>query len=187
MAKITFHPTVQHMHGGMGKMVFKERDGMDIVAEKPDQVNQPNTPAQQAQKELFTQGAHYAKGVMADPVAKQPYVAKSKAVHKSAFSLAVGDFLTPPSVDSVDVTGYHRHVGDAIVIKAHDDMQVTGVTVSIVDNTKTAVENGTATLDAISGAWKYVATKDASAKPSVTVTVNALDLPGHTGTLVVTA
>jgi hypothetical protein len=28
-----------------------------------------------------------------------------------------------------------------------------------------------------------VATKDASAKPSVTVTVNALDIPGHTGTL----
>jgi hypothetical protein len=175
------------MHGGMVHMVFKERDGMDIVAQKPDAVNQPNTPAQQAQKELFSQGAHYAKGVMADPAAKQPYVAKSKAVHKSAFSLAVGDFLTPPSVDSVDVTEYHRHVGEPIVIKAHDDIQVTGVTVSIVDNTKAAVENGAATFDAASGAWKYVATKDASAKPSVTVTANALGLPGHTGTLAVAA
>ena len=35
MAKITYNPAVRHLHGHSGKMVFKERAGQDIVAEKP--------------------------------------------------------------------------------------------------------------------------------------------------------
>jgi hypothetical protein len=187
MAKITYHPAVKHMHGGMGHMVFKSRDGMDLVAAKPDQVNQPNTPAQQQQKERFSQGARYAKSIMADPAAKAPYKAKAKEVHKPTFSLIVGDFLTPPVVEAIDVSGYHKHVGDPILIKAHDDFEVTGVTVSIVDNTQAPVETGTATFDVGLNAWRYLATADASAKPNVTVTANAQDRPGHAGTLSATA
>jgi len=36
MAKITYAAAVKHLLGHLGKMVFKERNGMDIVAEKPD-------------------------------------------------------------------------------------------------------------------------------------------------------
>ena len=178
---------MKHMHGGMGKMVFKSRDGLDIVAEKPDSVKQPNTPAQQQQKEQFRLGAFYAKGILADAAAKAPYVAKAKEVHKPVFALIMGDYLTPPVVDGIDVTGYHKHPGEPILIKAHDDFEVTGVTVSIVDNTQAAVEQGTATFDASVNAWRYAATADASAKPNVTVTAKALDRPGHAGTLSVTA
>jgi len=186
MAKITYHPAVQHLHGGMGHMVFKSRDGLDIVAAKPDQVNQPNTPAQQQQKEHFRQGARYAKGVIADAQASAPYLAKAKEIHKPAFALILGDYLTPPVVDEIDLGGYHKHAGEPILVKAHDDFEVAGVTVTIVDNAQTPVETGTATFDAAVNAWRYVATVDASAKPSVTVTARALDRPGHTGTLSVT-
>ncbi len=58
--------------------------------------------------------------------------------------------------------------------------------VTIVDNAQATVESGTATFDPAVNAWRYVATVDASAKPGVTVTANALDHPGHTGTLSVT-
>ena len=44
-AKITYAPAVKHLHGHLGDMVFKERMGQDIVASKPDQANQPNSPA----------------------------------------------------------------------------------------------------------------------------------------------
>ena len=64
MAKVTFNPAVQHVHGHVGDLVFKLRDGKNIVASKPDQVHQPNTPAQQQQKEQLRLGALYAKGVM---------------------------------------------------------------------------------------------------------------------------
>ncbi len=187
MAKVTFNPAVGHLHGHVGKLVFKERNGQDIVAEKPDQVNQPNTPAQMAQRQQFRQGALYAKGVMANAQAKAPYAAKAKAVHKPVFALAVADYLTPPVVEQIDLTGYHKHIGDAILIKAHDDMGVTSVAVTIVDNTQTPVESGTATFDATVDAWRYVATVDATAKTGLTVTANAQDHPGNTGTLSATA
>jgi hypothetical protein len=186
MAKITYHPAVAHMHGGMGHMVFKQSRGLDIVAAKPDQVNQPNTPAQLQQREKFSQGARYAKGALADAQLKALYEARSQAVNKPPFALAVADFLTPPVVDQIDLSGYHKHVGDAILIKAHDDLEVTGVTVSIVDNAQASVESGTATFDPAVNAWRYVTTVDASAKPSVTVMANALDHPGHAGSLSVT-
>ena len=79
-----------------------------------------------------------------------------------------------------------KHLGEPILIKAHDDFEVAGVTVSIVDNAQAPVENGTATFDASVNAWRYVAKVDASAKSGVTVTAMALDRPGHSGTLSVT-
>ena len=60
MAKVTYAPAVKHLHGHLGKMVFKERMGEDIVAEKPDQVNQPNSPEQLTQRDNFRQAAAYA-------------------------------------------------------------------------------------------------------------------------------
>jgi hypothetical protein len=186
MAKITYNPAVHHMHGAVGRMVFKETFGQDIVAVKPDQVVQPNTPAQQQQRESFRQGARYAKNVLADPQAKIPYVTKAKALHVRPFALAVKDFLTPPAVDVIDLSQYNKHVGDAIVIQAHDDLEVTSVDVVLKDQSQAPIEAGTATFDATSGAWKYTATVDASSKASVTVTAVAHDHPGHTGTLTAT-
>ena len=136
-----------------------------------------------AAKGTLPLGAFSAKGILADATAKAPYVAKAKEVHKPVFALIMGDFLTPSVVDEIDLGGYHKHAGEPILIKAHDDFEVTGVTVSIVDNTQAAVEQGTATFDASVNAWRYVATADASAKPNVTVTAKALDRPGHAGTL----
>ena len=65
MAKITYAPAVKHLHGHLGDMVFKSRTGEDIVASKSrTQVNQPNTPAQQAVKGRTSgRRACYAKGV----------------------------------------------------------------------------------------------------------------------------
>ena len=90
MAKITYNPAVKHMHGHVGDLVFKTRDGRNLMAAKPDQVNQPNTPAQQQQKEQFRLGAFYAKGIMANALARAPYAAKAKEVHKPAFALILG-------------------------------------------------------------------------------------------------
>jgi len=187
MAKITYNPAVRHMHGHVGKLVFKERAGMDIVAEKPDQVNQPNTPAQLAQRENFRQAAAYAKGALANPQVNAAYSAKAKMDHSSPIAEAVKDWMTPPVVTAIDLSHYSKHVGDAIYIAAQDDFEVTGVAVTIEDNAHAPVESGTATFDAASGSWKYTATVDASAKSGLAVTATASDRPGNTGTLSATA
>ena len=124
--RITYAPAVKHLHGHLGKMVFKERQGQDIVAEKPDQVNQPNSPAQRAQRESFRQAAAYAKGAMADTAAHAAYLAKANELHSSPVAVAVKDWMTPPVVTAIDLSNYNKHVGDAILIAAQDDFAVTG-------------------------------------------------------------
>jgi hypothetical protein len=186
MAKVTFAPAVKHIHGHLGRMVFKERMGEDIVAEKPDQVNQPNSPAQLAVRQDFTDGAHWAKGALQDPQAHAAYGAKAKELHSSPMAVAIQDWMKSPTVTAVDLSNYSKHVGDAIYIAAQDDFAVTGVTVAIEDATHAAVESGAAAFDAASGSWKYTTTVDASAKSGLTVTATASDRPGNTGTLAAT-
>ena len=186
MAKITYNPAVQHLHGAVGNMVFKQQSGRDVVASKPDHVNQPNTPAQLQQRENFRQAAAYAKNALADAQLGAAYSAKAKADHSTPIAEAVKDWMTPPEVTAIDLSHYNKHVGDVIFIAAQDDFEVTGVTVAIEDNAHAPLEGGAAMFDAASGGWKYVATTDASAKPGVTVTATAQDRPGNTGTLTAT-
>lgn len=183
MAKITYAPAVKHLHGQLGKMVFKERMGQDIVAEKPDHVNQPNSQAQQTVKDNFRQATAYAKGAMQDAQAHTAYAARAKELHSSPMAVAVKDWMISPSVTAVDLSHYNKHVGDVISIAAQDDFEVTGVTVAIQDSTHAAVEGGVAVFDTASGSWKYTTTVDASAKTGLTVTATASDRPGNTGTL----
>ena len=77
-------------------------------------------------------------------------------------------------------------LGEPTLIKVHDDFEVAGVMVAIEEDAHASVESGPATFDPAVRAWRYVATADASAKPTVTVTANALDRPGHAGTLSLT-
>jgi len=183
MAKITYAPAVKHLHGHLGDMVFKERMGQDIVASKPDQVNQPNSPAQLAVREQFRQAAAYGKGAMQDTVAHAAYAARARELHSSPIAVAIQDWMSEPTVTAIDLSHYNKLVGDVISIAAQDDFEVAGVTVVIEDNAHAAVESGAAVFDAASGSWKYTATVDASSKPSVTVTATASDRPGNTGAL----
>ena len=183
MAKITYTPGWDHVHGHVGTFVYKEQQGRDILAKKADRVNQPNSPAQLAVRDNLRQAAAYAKGAMHDTVAHAAYAARAKELRTNPFALAVKDWMREPAVTAVDLSGYNKHIGDVISIAAQDDFAVTGVAVAIEDSAHVAVESGAATFDAASGSWKYTTTVDASAKPSVTVTATASDRPGNTGAL----
>ncbi len=151
MAKVTFNPTVDHVHGEVGRMVYKERYGENIIAKKPDQVNQPNSPAQQAVKDTFRQAAAWAKTFLADPQMHDAYAAKAREQHSSPNAVAMADWMHEPAVTAIDLSAYTKHVGDVISIAAQDDFEVTGVMVSIEDSTHTPVESGAAAFDAATG------------------------------------
>ncbi len=188
MAKITYNPNVAHVHGHMGNWVMKERMGVDIVAAKPDQVHQPNTPAQQQQRAKFKQAAGYAKGSMADASLKALYSAKAKQEKSSPFAEAVKDWFIPPVVDAIDLSQYHKHPNEAITVLAHDDVVVASVSVELKNaSTQAVLESGPANYDPPTGRWVFIPAVDASAVAQVTVTVTALDYPGHPGTLTATA
>ena len=183
MAKAKLTPSVEHIHGQVGSFVYKSRYGVNIIAQKPDHVTQPNTPAQQAAKGSFTDAADYAKGAMANPQLHAAYMAEAKIQKSSPNAVAIKDWMTAPTVKLVDLSHYSKQVGDVIYVKAIDDFQVTGVHVSIEDSAHAAIESGAAVFDMPSNAWKYTVTVDATAKGTVTVTASAMDNPGNVGTL----
>jgi hypothetical protein len=186
MAKITFTPGWDHVHGHVGTFVYRERYGEDILGKLPDVVHQPNTPAQLAVRDDFRQAAAWAKGAMQDPQVHDAYAARARELHSSPTAVAVTDWMKAPTVTAIDLTGYTKHIGDVISVAAQDDFAVTGVVVAIEDSAHLAVESGAATFDAASGSWKYTATVDASAKSGLTVTATASDRPGNTGELTAT-
>ena len=186
MAKITYTPGWSHVHGHVGTFIYKEQQGRNILAEKPDQVHQPNTPAQQQAREKFAQATAYAKGALGNPQVKAIYLAKARELRSSPVAVAVKDWLTAPVVDELDVASYHKQVGDPIFIKAHDDFEVVRAEVTLQDGNNNVLESGNAAWDTASGSWKYTATVDATATATITVTASVYDRPNHAGGKVAT-
>lgn len=87
--------------------------------------------------------------------------------------------LNAPSVDKVDVSEYEGAAGDPIVIRAHDDFDVTGVTVALTQADGAAIESGAAVeTPANSGRWVYTASTTVPTGTTVRIAVTAVDRPG---------
>jgi hypothetical protein len=89
----------------------------------------------------------------------------------------VSDFLTPPVIDQLDVSGYQRQAGDTIRILANDDIEVVSVEVTIRTASGVLIERGFAVP--VHGVWCYHATSSASAAESLAFTATARDRPGN--------
>src|SRR5262245_29022095 len=131
MAKVKLNPILKNAHGHVADIVFRQFPTRTVMSSRPDKVNQPNTPAQQAVKERFRLAAIYGKAVSADAATKAPYGAKSKETGVPAFALMVADFMHAPVIDEVDLSTYTGTGGDVIRIRASDDFEVKGVRVQI--------------------------------------------------------
>jgi hypothetical protein len=82
-------------------------------------------------------------------------------------------------VGTVDVSGYHGHVGDPIRVGATDDGEVAGVTVTVRTNSA-VLESGAATMGVTPDApWVYVATVAVAAGQAVTIEATARDRAGN--------
>lgn len=127
--------------------------------------------------------AHYGRVVMAVPLASAFCEAIAKQRNKPISSVIVGDFLNPPIVDASDADGYVGATGDPIVIRAHDDVEVTSVMVTLTDDAGTVLESG----PAVTGEWRwrYLAQTDVPAGTDVTILAVAYDRPGNTGELAI--
>lgn len=182
MAKAKLNPILEQVRGKVGDLVFKRYEDETVISRKPDMEGVEPTAAQTAARERFRQAALYGKMVMADPAAKAIYEEEAKGRGQPVFSLTVADFFNAPSVDEVDLSAYAGRVGDAIAIRAHDDFDVTAVSVAVTKADGSAVEEGAATeTPANSGRWVYTATAVVPTGTSVRIAVTATDRPGHAG------
>ena len=182
MAKVRLNPILEQVRGKVGELVFKRSGDQVIISRKADLSEHEATEAQLAVRERFRQATLYGKMILADPDTRQLYEAAAKSKGKPVFSLTIADFFNAPSVDEVDMANYTGKAGDSIVVKAHDDFQVAGVTVSLSDADGTAIESGEALQSPPnSGRWVYTATTTIATGTQVRVLVTATDRPGGTG------
>lgn len=182
MAKVRLNPILEQVRGKVGDLVFKRSGDHVIISRKADLSEHQPTGPQLAAQERFRQAALYGKMVMVDPETKQVYEEAAKTKGQPLFSLTIADFFNAPAVDEVNMANYSGKVDDQIVIMAHDDFEVAGVTVSLSDADGVSIENGDALQSPPkSGRWVYTATAAVPAGTQVRVLVTATDHPGGTG------
>lgn len=184
MASIRLNPVLDRVRGKVGDLVFKKRGDSKYLARKPDFSNLQPSAAQREVREKFSRAVAYAKLVSADPTAKAPYEAAAASRKKTAFNLMVGDYFNAPQVQDVDLALYSGQPGDTITVRAADDFEVTGVTVTITDAGNVVLESGAAVKsESYPGRWVYTATTAVQDVATATITATATDRPGNTGSL----
>jgi hypothetical protein len=180
--KIRLNRAFRSMRGAVDDFVYRRLDGQTIVGGRPDPSTAPPTEPQLRQRNRFKDGNAYAKLVFADPVRKAVYEAAAKAAGVStAFALALGDYLNPPEVTEVDITGYAGRVGDLIKVRAQDDFGVLGVQVTLRDEAGALIEQGPAVP--AGAVWVYTAQTVAPLDRTVRIEAEASDRAGNQRTL----
>lgn len=178
MAKVKLNPVVQQVRGRVGDLVFRRHRNQTVVGQKADLAGREATPSQAAQRERFRTAVRYGQTVLADPAKKDLYQAEAQSRKLGILALCVADFLNPPQIDQIDLSTYAGQAGQVIRVIAHDDVEVTAVSVRITDASGALVEEGQATR--VGGdEWSYQATVAGPPGQVLTVTATATDRPGH--------
>jgi hypothetical protein len=177
MATVRKNIVIEGISGSLGdQLVIRVgKDGQTIIQTRPKYPeNRQFSGAQVAHQQQFAEAIAYAK----DAAPKEPlYADKAEGTNKSAFNVATADFMHPPEILEVDVSGYSGKPGETIRAKVKDDVKVKAVKMVIATEQGELIEQGAATEE--EGLWwKYVTTANAGSE-NVKVVVHAWDLPGH--------
>src|SRR5436190_8762765 len=124
MAKIKLNPIIEEVRGQLGELVFRKSNGKITLSRKPAASSIGPSEAQVAQRDRLRLAVAYGKFVIADTTTRAIYENAAEQKGTSAFALTVADFLNLPSVDQVDVSGYHGQIGNNIAIITSDDIGV---------------------------------------------------------------
>ncbi len=177
MATVRKNIVIEGISGSLGDQLVIRigKGGQTIISTKPKfSDNRQFTEAQQAHKQRFGEAVGYAK----DAATKEPlYAEKAEGTSMNAFNVATADFMHPPEIRDVDISGYSGKPGETIRAQVQDDMKMDKVSIVIATEAGQLVEQGAASPD---GAlwWKYTTTANANGA-NVKVVVHAWDLPGH--------
>ncbi len=177
MAKQTNNVVTHGLSGKIGDLlVFRQRYGKTIVSGVP---RQPKTASdkQKQHRERFQNAVLYAQSAVATEGLKEQYAAGVQK-GKTAFNIAVADFLSAPDIRQIDLSGYTGQPGDKIHITISDDFAVTTVSVRITNADGTLVEEGEA-LRGLGNLWAYTATQENQTLEGDKIEIIASDLPGN--------
>ena len=139
MAKVKKNIIMSGLSGSLGPDHYARitRDGRTIISKKPDFGNRQFSEAQLNVQSRTKRAAEYAKAAYKEnPI----YAQKAEGTAKNAYNVAVGDWHNAPVIRRIE-----WHDGK-VRVSAHDDVMVTGVTITILDETGQRLEQGEAEL-----------------------------------------
>lgn len=136
--------------------------------------------AQLKQRQRFSRANEYSRSVLADPCHRMAYEALAKSLNRRMDRMVASDYLTPPEVRHIELSGYHGQPGDVIRVVAVDDVEVVSVHVELRTAADTILEQGAATPR--HGVWNYSATIAPPPGEKLTITATAADRPGNKAT-----
>ena len=178
MAKVRRNILLGDVSGRIGdELVLKHaRSGKTILCRKPTfSEHRVFSAAQQEHQERFREASAYARAAAKrEPI----YAEKAKKTRQPEYNVALADFLHPPEILGIDLSGYTGKAGESIRIQARDDVKVNRVSVVIADADKQIVEHGLASSDASGRWWTYTTTVHCPTA-SATVVAHVEDLTGH--------
>ncbi len=168
MAKVVDNIIVEGLSGKLGDQIVirRLRDGRTIVCKKADFSHRKLSEAQKAHHRRVKQASAYAKPAsLSNPL----YAQLAEGTMMNAYNVAMGDWFHPPVIQRLG------RYGTAVRIWATDDVQVAGVSVSVLDEEGKVLEQG----EAVQGRgdwWEYVPAAFGK------IVAEARDLPGNKAT-----
>lgn len=176
MAKVRLNTALGQLRGELDGIVFRTVRDEVFAMKKPVFGAVPWSEAQRQGRSRFSAAKDYAKAVWQDPEARAFYVAlgRKKRVWRS-HCLAIGDYLNSPEVTEVNLRDCAGVAGDAILVKARDDVEVTAVHVEFRNAAGEVIQAGAAGRS-LHG-WEYRLTETLPAGESLTIGVSAWDRP----------
>jgi hypothetical protein len=184
MAKVHNNIFVRGLSGAVGdQFVIKTtRSGKTIIANMPTfDEGRVFSEAQLSHQSAFREASAYARSSKTQPV----YVERANATNSIPYNVAISDWFGKPQVLEVDVKNWSGQAGQQIRVRAQDNVHVAGVQVAIEDQDSRRFEEGE-TLQADGLLWTYTTMSDVPQAAARRVIAVAKDLPGNTGSLIVT-
>lgn len=165
MTKAKMSEAVKEFNGRMSGLIYRQMpDGTTLVSRTPDPSGHKFIKGQKERQQRLQRAARYARwAAKAQPI----YAELAKGTTKTAYNLAQSDWFNPPDIHEV------RLGENKIRVQASDNVMVTKVVITILNEQGRILEAGEATRQADDW-WEYV-----SNTAGKTITVEAWDLAGN--------
>ena len=94
MADIRWSAAIERVKGGAGNIVFKKRGKTFYFSRRPDFSNRELSTSQKQSLRRFRAAVSFAKGILADPVARKPYEQEARKKHRTVYNYIISDYLS---------------------------------------------------------------------------------------------
>jgi len=178
MAKSKLNSALTAISGVIDNWVYRRVGDRTVICRRPRVTAAPSAAQLQVRRQ-FRLASEFAAIASADPILRLKYETIAQARHLPLRQVIITDFLVPPAVDSIDLSGYHGAIGDPIRVMVSDDAGVMSVRVALHAEDDRPLEQGAAVLQA--DVWVYFATTACTHGRPVRITATATDHPGHSG------